>query len=239
MGLACAMRDRRGAAARRLLPVGLLAAALLAAMAIRWGSRAAPARPAPQNEAAQSALGENERPRPATSAPPATAPPVTPGPVAPIDLSGLPNFHKVSDDLYRGAQPGYKGFRELKRMGVKTVVGLRWTTTDRRAAEGFGLVYEHLPIHDLHADPGHALSVLRIATNKARCPVFVYCLNGADRTGFVCAAYRVVVCGWSKEDALREMTDSRFGVGVDFGKLPARIREMNVEAIRKRLGLAP
>ena len=164
---------------------------------------------------------------------------VLPPPGAPLDFSSLPNFHRVTDDLCRGAQPSYKGFGELKRMGIKTVVNLRWTRTDRRSAERFGLAYEHLPIRDLRGDVGHALSVLKIITDKKRCPVFVHCLNGADRTGFICAAYRVVVCGWDKEAAIREMKDSRFGADVDFGPMPDRIRAMDVPAIRKRLGLAP
>ena len=42
-----------------------------------------------------------------------------------IELPGLPNLHKVSDDLYRGAQPTAEGMRQLKKIGIKTVVNLR------------------------------------------------------------------------------------------------------------------
>ena len=41
------------------------------------------------------------------------------------DLEGLKNFAKISNALYRGAQPGAEGFRTLKDMGVKTIVNLR------------------------------------------------------------------------------------------------------------------
>src|SRR5437588_10703335 len=41
------------------------------------------------------------------------------------DIPGLPNFAKVSDGLYRGAQPTREGFVALKQMGVKTVIDLR------------------------------------------------------------------------------------------------------------------
>ena len=35
------------------------------------------------------------------------------------DPAGVPNFHKVDDHLYRGAQPSAQGFRNLARLGVK------------------------------------------------------------------------------------------------------------------------
>ncbi|GAF98053.1 unnamed protein product, partial [marine sediment metagenome] len=46
---------------------------------------------------------------------PDVAPPLATYPWATaIERPGLPNFHKVSDSLYRGAQPTAEGFRELK-----------------------------------------------------------------------------------------------------------------------------
>src|ERR1051325_9193234 len=37
----------------------------------------------------------------------------------------LPNFHKVNDQLYRGAQPATGGMKKLSALGIKTVVNLR------------------------------------------------------------------------------------------------------------------
>lgn len=34
--------------------------------------------------------------------------------------------------------------------------------------------------------------------------VYVHCLHGVDRTGFMCAAYRIKICGWSFLKACRE-----------------------------------
>jgi protein tyrosine/serine phosphatase len=96
------------------------------------------------------------------------------------------------------------------------------------------MAYDHQPIRDLHVDQGHAMAFLGVVMDKTRCPVFVYCLNGADRTGFVCAAYRTIVCGWDREEAIREMMESRFGTDVEFGRIPQRLREMDIEAVRKR-----
>lgn len=43
----------------------------------------------------------------------------------PIDINGLPNLHKVTEDLYRGAQPTADGIEQLKKMGIKTIINLR------------------------------------------------------------------------------------------------------------------
>ena len=39
----------------------------------------------------------------------------------PVSMPGLPNLHKVSDSLYRGAQPEPEGFVNLKAMGIKDI----------------------------------------------------------------------------------------------------------------------
>ena len=48
----------------------------------------------------------------------------------PIQMKGVPNLHKVSEDLYRSAQPTDEGMRNLKEMGVQTIVNLRSFHTD-------------------------------------------------------------------------------------------------------------
>jgi protein tyrosine/serine phosphatase len=46
------------------------------------------------------------------------------------------------------------------------------------------------------------IKVLQILMDPNRTPVFVHCQHGADRTGLICAAYRLVICGWTKEEAI-------------------------------------
>ena len=40
----------------------------------------------------------------------------------PIALNGVPNLHKVSDTLYRSAQPTVVGMQNLKKLGIKTII---------------------------------------------------------------------------------------------------------------------
>ena len=49
----------------------------------------------------------------------------------PIELERVPNFHKLNDALYRGAQPTKKGIENLKGLGIKTIVNLRSFHCDR------------------------------------------------------------------------------------------------------------
>src|SRR3954453_13044675 len=39
--------------------------------------------------------------------------------------AGVGNFHQVSEHVYRGAQPTDEGFKNLAKLGVKTVIDLR------------------------------------------------------------------------------------------------------------------
>ncbi|MHC4789024.1 MAG: protein-tyrosine phosphatase family protein, partial [Planctomycetota bacterium] len=82
----------------------------------------------------------------------AQAPPSARDPrwAAPIEEPGLPNLHKVSDTLYRGAQPSAEGFRRLHEMGIETVVNLRSFHSDRDEMGHLALGYEHITMKAWH-----------------------------------------------------------------------------------------
>ncbi len=126
------------------------------------------------------------------------------------DLPGLSNFAKVSDVLYRGAQPTAEGFRTLKGMGIKTVINLRLTHSDRALLAGTGLQYAHIAAAAWHPEDEDIVRALRIIRDSAHQPVFVHCQHGADRTGVTIAAYRIVEQGWSIGDAANELPNFRF-----------------------------
>ena len=60
----------------------------------------------------------------------------------PVALKGVPNLHKVSDRLYRSAQPTAEGMKNLKGMGIETIVSLRSFHSDRDEIGYTGLAYE-------------------------------------------------------------------------------------------------
>lgn len=130
--------------------------------------------------------------------------------VAKNDIEGLKNFAKVSETLYRGEQPTAEGFKELKKMGVKTVLSLRAFHSDRSMLKGLGLYYKRMGIYTWNFKDDYVVNFLKLVTDPKYQPVFVHCQHGADRTGTMCAVYRVVVQGWKMSDAIKEMENFGF-----------------------------
>jgi tyrosine-protein phosphatase SIW14 len=154
-----------------------------------------------------------------------------------IGLPGLPNFYKASDELYRGAQPTAEGMEQLEKLGVKTVVNLRALHSDRDELKGTDLSYVHIGMTAWCISDNDVIRFLRVVTDPNRTPVFVHCQHGADRTGAMCASYRVVVQGWSKEEAIKEMTKGGFGFHYFWQNLPKLIRKLDVQKIKEKAGL--
>lgn len=129
-------------------------------------------------------------------------------PPSSITLTGAPNFHRVNDQLYRGAQPNAEGIANLAQMKIKTVINLRMTDDvwpdEESAVRAKGLNYYHVPLPGLSRPPREQVAeVLRlIATSPS--PVFVHCQHGVDRTGTIIASYRITHDGVTPEAALAE-----------------------------------
>ena len=155
----------------------------------------------------------------------------------PIKLEGTSNLHKVSGVLYRSAQPDAAGFRNLKKMGIRTVINLRSFHSDRKKIGDTGLAYEHIYMKAWHAEDHEVVRFLQIVTDPKRQPVLVHCQHGSDRTGMTCAIYRIAVEGWKNEDALKEMKEGVYGFHQVFFNLEHYIQKLDVTAIKKRSGL--
>ena len=76
-----------------------------------------------------------------------------------------------------------------------------------------------------------------MAIDPNRQPVFVHCMHGSDRTVTMIAAYSIVVQGWSKEAAIAEMCEGGFGYHSMWTGLPKLLRELDVDLIRRELGI--
>jgi protein tyrosine/serine phosphatase len=154
-----------------------------------------------------------------------------------VNLEGVPNCHKVSDDLYRGAQPSEEGMKQLEKFGIKTVINLRAFHSDSDEIKDANLSTEHISFKSWHAEDGDVVKFLKIVTDKSRTPVFVHCQYGADRTGTMCAIYRIAVQGWSKDEAIEEMTKGDFGFHEIWANLVEYIRGLDIEKIKQQAGI--
>jgi tyrosine-protein phosphatase SIW14 len=123
--------------------------------------------------------------------------------------AGLQNFEKVSDSLYRGAQPSDEGFRQLAKLGVHTVVDLRGAggraSREAEMVSSLGMKYVNIPLDGFAAPTADEVSkVLALIEDSSAGPVFVHCRRGADRTGTVIALYRIGHDHWQNQKALDE-----------------------------------
>ncbi|MBI3202347.1 MAG: tyrosine-protein phosphatase [Myxococcales bacterium] len=179
-------------------------------------------------------------PTPSPSAAPARAPGARPaGWAQALERPGLPNLHRVSPVYFRGAQPTAEGMAELQKLGVRTVVNLRAVHSDRDEIGSLPLGYEHISAKAWHGEDEDVVRFLRIATDPQKQPVFVHCQHGADRTGTMTAMYRIVVQGWTKQEAIREMTQGDYGFHSIWKNLIEYVQNVDVEKIRRAAGLAP
>lgn len=156
----------------------------------------------------------------------------------PVELEGVPNLNRVSPQLYRSAQPTPEGMRNLKRLGIITVVNLRSFHTDRDEIGDLDLGREHIFMKAWHPEREEVVRFLRIVNDPKHTPVLVHCQHGADRTGAMVAIYRIAVQGWTKEEALREMTEGGFGFHEVWQNLPRWVDDLDVEAIREEAAIA-
>jgi len=121
----------------------------------------------------------------------------------------LPNFHKVSDTLYRGAQPLSGGVKKLASLGIKTIVNLRGEDDlahqEKKDAEAAGLHYFSVSMAGLSAPSDEqVVRVMSIIDKPENQPVFIHCKRGSDRTGTIAAVYRISQDGWTADRAIAE-----------------------------------
>ena len=128
--------------------------------------------------------------------------------------SDLPNFHPVAPGIYRGAAPTEAGLKQLKAMGIKTVIDLRIApkTVKKEGiyARSLGFHWINLP---MGSDPPTSKQVATLLATLKRAPaepVFVHCQHGADRTGCMLGIYRVTQDGWTFPRAYAEMRKDGF-----------------------------
>lgn len=153
------------------------------------------------------------------------------------EVAGIKNCYQVTTNLYRGAQPTAEGMAQLKAKGIKTVVNLRAWHSDKDKVAGTGLKSMRFELEPWRGDTEEVVDFLKVVTDTNNLPVFVHCQRGADRTGMMCAMYRITVCGWTKQQAIDEMKNGGFGFNPVWKDLVTFIEKADVADIKRRAGL--
>ncbi len=133
-----------------------------------------------------------------------------------ISVPGVSNAGKVTEHLYRGAQPSLTELHQLKKLGITTIIDLRAESShtadeEGRRADSLGIKFLRIPIggfsNPTDAELAQFFQLLRDSSSQT---IFVHCEFGRDRTGVMIAAYRIAFENWSPEQALSEMMDFGF-----------------------------
>lgn len=126
---------------------------------------------------------------------------------------GLPrNFGVVEEGkIYRGAQPTPADVEALARRGIRTIVKLNGGASadeDNAAARlGIRVVHVNLSARKVGtaAECGEVERAYAAMTDPHNWPVYVHCIHGRDRTGFLIGLYRERAEQWTYERVSREL----------------------------------
>lgn len=145
------------------------------------------------------------------------------------------NLYQMSPTLYRSALPDKGAVPLLEKLKVGTVINFL-PESDSSWLSSPGINQVQLPYRTNHVDDVDVLKALRtIQSAEAQGPVLMHCKHGSDRTGLMSAMYRVVVQGWSKEEALNEMTQGGFGDSSHFKDGIRYMMQADVDKLRTAL----
>jgi len=123
----------------------------------------------------------------------------------PESYSGVGKFARLSDQVWRGANPSVDGYRQLAADGVSTVVELRAEAPGHleAALAPLGLEVVRIPVRDGQAPTPEQVQEFLGVVQDAPGIVFVHCGAGVGRTGSMAAA-ELTARGVSATTALAE-----------------------------------
>jgi protein tyrosine phosphatase (PTP) superfamily phosphohydrolase (DUF442 family) len=203
--------------------LGLTAKAVMLAMLLGTGARAALAQNGPViglGDRATSVVtvdqGVGERTKALAAALGSTTHPT--GPIARgtpgFEQIKIKNFGAMDGHFLRGEQPKEAEYRTLANLGVTLIIDLRDDPEPyaRRAAEAAGMRYVNIPLSSNHrptqADADAFMAAVRANGDHL---FYAHCKGGIHRTGAMGAVYRKEMYGWGGALAYQEMLRYRFG----------------------------
>lgn len=125
------------------------------------------------------------------------------------ELTAIPRFLKLNDQVWTGGQPWLEHLPKLKDAGIKVVINLRqngeWNG-EREAAKvkELGMSYFNIPVSFNEPDELDADDFLKLTDEELKNgPVFIHCAVGS-RVGAFWMIRRVLRDNWEFDKALEE-----------------------------------
>jgi len=125
----------------------------------------------------------------------------------------IKNFGKMDERFFRGGQPKEEDYKDLKALGIQTVIDLQDqpTSYEKGAVEALGMRYVNIPMSDsVYPKDEQIQAFLTLVNDPATGKFFAHCAGGRHRTGVVGAIYRFNVNHWTYDQAYAQMKDYDF-----------------------------
>ncbi len=155
-----------------------------------------------------------------------------------VPVKAEANLYRVDDKLYRSEQPVRDDAALIKKLGIKTVINLRYFDRrgDEKALAGSGIALFNQPLLTWRIRPKDIAATLYLIERQQQYgAVLVHCYHGADRTGLMVAMYRIVYQHWPVAEAKREMLQGPYGYHSIWVNLERLFSAEDIAQIRERL----
>ena len=151
-----------------------------------------------------------------------------------IDSLGLNNLYQIDEGVFRSEQPDKLDFAQLEKLGITEVLNLRRWHSDDKEAKNTNLILYHVPMRAGKVKENNVVQALKIIQNR-KGNILIHCKHGADRTGLIVAMYRIVFQNYTKEQAIKEMTEGGFGFHSIYKNIIEYIQQADIEKIKNQL----
>ncbi|EDY20710.1 protein tyrosine/serine phosphatase [Chthoniobacter flavus Ellin428] len=158
-------------------------------------------------------------------------------PGQPVETQALHNVFKLDTELYSGNAPeDDAGFRELAKLGIKTIVTVDGTKPNVALAHRYGMRYVHLPFgyDGLPQKRGVELAKA-VQVAEAEGPVYLHCHHGKHRAPTAAAVVCEALDGWSKEKAIDFLHQA--GTAPDYAGLYRDVKAFRPPAAAELAGM--
>ena len=125
------------------------------------------------------------------------------------EITGIPQFLKLSDQVWTGGQPWLEHLPKLKDAGIKVILNLRPHAEyegqrEEAKVKELGMSYFNIPVDGQAPDELDADDFLKLTDEQLKNgPVFIHCAVGT-RVGGFWMIRRVLRDGWEFAKALEE-----------------------------------
>lgn len=123
--------------------------------------------------------------------------------------------------FYRSGQPGGDLAERVAKYGLRSIINLRggspadaFYRDEVNTSARLGIDFYDLPLSAGRRPTKAELKAIIECIDRCQYPALVHCKWGADRTGMVCALYRMVKLGDPPEEAAREFSLSHLHIPI-------------------------